>query len=109
MGSGMTYDKVSWHFPDGKHCPSLEAAKIHFDVVMHWLSSRNLLSAEGDQAMEVGIDSDFSLTSYMLTDPGNQLLAICYTEWAGTVRYGSRPSMRLLEDYLRRVDLPPIG
>ena len=103
MGSGTTYDKVSWHFPDGKNCPSLEAAKVHFDIVMRWLESRNLLSAEGREAMQIGIDSDFSLTSYMLTDQGNQLLATCYAEWAGTVRYGTRPSVRLLEDCLRRI------
>ena len=104
MGSGTTYDKVSWHFPDGKHCPSLEAAKVHLDVVMHWLESQHLLSAEGHEAMEVGIDSDFSLTSYMLTDKGNQLLATCYAEWARTVRYGTRPSVKLLEKCLRRVE-----
>ena len=104
MGIGATYDKVSWHFPDGKNCPSLEAAKVHFDVVMRWLESRNLLSAEGREAMQIGIDSDFSLTSYMLTDKGNQLLTTCYTEWASTVRYGTQPSVRLLEDCLRRIE-----
>ena len=104
MRSGTIYDKVSWHFPDGKNCPSLEAAKIHFDVVMRWLESRNLLSAEGLEAMQTGIDSDFSLTSYMLTDKGNQLLATCYTEWTSTARYGTRPSVRLLEDCLQRVE-----
>ncbi len=104
MGSGTIYDKVSWHFPDGKNCPSLEAAKIHFDIVMRWLESRNLLSAEGREAMQVGIDSDFSLTSYMLTDKGNQLLAMCYAEWASTLQYGTQPSMTLLEDCLRRIE-----
>ncbi len=100
MGSGTTYDKVSWHFPDGKNCPSLEAAKVHFDVVMHWLESQNLLSPEGREAIEIGIDSDFSLTSYMLTDTGNQLLVTCYAEWARTIQYGIRPSVRLLESCL---------
>ena len=99
-----TYDKVSWHFPDGKDCPSLEAAKVHFDVLMEWLQSRHLLSEEGQEAMEFGIDSDFSLTSYMLTDRGNRLLTACYAEWASTVTYGVRPSMSAIEDYLRRLD-----
>ena len=103
MGSGTTYDKVSWHFPDGKNCPSLEAAKVHFDVVMRWLESQNLLSPEGREAIEIGIDSDFSLTSYMLTDTGNQLLVACYAEWVRTIQYGARPSVKLLEDCLRKV------
>ena len=104
MGSGTTYDEVSWHFPDGKNCPSLEAAKVHFDVVMRWLESQHLLSAEGREAMKSGIDSDFSLTSHMLTDKGEQILATCYAEWASTVHYGTRPSVSLLEDCLRRVE-----
>lgn len=98
-----TYDKVSWHFPDGENCPSLEAAKVHFDVLMDWLKSQHLLSEEGQEAMEIGIDSDFSLTSYMLTDRGNRLLTACYAEWACTVRYGVRPSMSVLEDCLQRI------
>ena len=104
MGNGMTYDKVSWHFPEGQGCPSLEAAKVHFDVVMHWLESKDLLSAEGREAMEIGIDSDFAITSYMLTDKGNQLLTTCYAEWASTLHYGTRPSVRLLEDRLRKIE-----
>ena len=100
-----TYDKVSWHFPDGKDCPSLEVAKVHFDVLMEWLQSRHLLSEEGREAMEVGIDSDFSLTSYMFTDKGNQLLTACYAEWTSTVRYGVRPSMNVLEEHLQRIAL----
>ena len=104
MGNGTTYDKVSWHFPEGKNCPSLDAAKVHFDVVMHWLKSKDLLSEEGCEAMEIGIDSDFALTSYMLTDKGNQLLTTCYAEWANTVQYGTRPSVRLLEDRLRKIE-----
>ena len=103
MGSGTIYDKVSWHFPEGKNCPSLEAAKVHFDIVMRWLESQELLSPEGREAIEIGIDSDFSLTSYMLTDKGNRLLTTCYAEWARTVQYGIRPSVKLLEDCLRKV------
>ena len=98
-----TYDKVSWHFPDGKSCRNLEAAQIHFDALMSWLQSQYLLSEEGREVMEFGVDSDFSLTSYMLTDMGNRLLTACYAEWVSTVTYGVRPSMGSLEDYLRHL------
>ena len=98
-----TYDKVSWHFPDGKGCPSLEAAKAHFDVLMGWLESQHLLSEEGQEALAVGVDADFSITSYMLTNTGNRLLTTCYAEWASTAMYGVRPSMSVLEDCLRRL------
>ena len=98
-----TYDKVSWHFPDGENCPNLEVAKVHFGVLMDWLESQDLLSEEGQEAMEVGVDSDFAITSHMLTDKGNRLLQICYADWARTVRYGVPPSMSVLEDCLHHL------
>ena len=103
MASEKTYDKVSWHFPEGKNCPDLDAAKIHFDVVMRWLESHDLLSREGQEAMEIGIDSDFALTSHMTTDKGNRLLASCYSDWIRTVQYGRRPSVKLLDQCLQSV------
>ena len=105
MASGMTYDKVSWHFPEGKGCPDLDAAKVHFDVVMSWLESHDLLSKEGQEAMEVGIDSDFSLTSHMTTDKGNRLLAACYSDWIRTMSYGTRPSVKLLNQCLQKIEV----
>jgi len=97
MGLAKTYDKVSWHFPEGKGCPSLEAAKIHFSVVMQWLKEKGLLSAEGLEALENGIDSEFSLTSHMVTAEGNKILSQCYAAWVRTIQYGRKPSTDLLE------------
>lgn len=98
-----TYDKVSWHFPDGKNCPNLDAAKVHFDALMHWLKSQDLLSEEGQEAVDAGVDSDFAITSHMLTGKGNRLLKSCYAEWARTVKYGVQPSMSILEDRLHHL------
>lgn len=98
-----TYDKVSWHYPDGKNCPDLDAAKAHFGVLMRWLGSQDLLSEEGQEAINAGVDSDFALTSHMLTDKGNRLLKICYAEWARTARYGVQPSMSILDDCLHHL------
>lgn len=101
MGIAKTYDKVLWHFPEGKGCPSVEVAKIHFSVVMKWLNDNDLLSAEGVEAAEIGIDSDFALTSHMLTDKGNRILDQCYSVWVSTIRYGEKPSVELLDRCLR--------
>lgn len=103
MGRGRTYDKLSWHFPEGKECPSLDTAKIHFDVVMRWLETRELLSPEGREATEIGIDSDFALTSQMATDMGNRVLVACYADWVRRVKYGTRPSVKSLEDCLQKI------
>ena len=100
METAKTYDKVRWHFPEGKGCPSLEDAKIHFSVVMKWLKDNDLLSVEGIEAAETGIDSDFALTSHMLTAKGNRILDRCYSVWVSTIRYGEKPSVELLDKCL---------
>jgi hypothetical protein len=104
MASTKTYDKVAWHFPEGQGCPSLDAAKIHFEVIMRWLESNGLLSEEGREALEVGVDSDFALTSHMLSDTGTRVLARCYSEWVRSVRYGEKPSVAQLDQCLRNID-----
>lgn len=101
MGTAKTYDKVRWHFPEGKDCPSVEAAKIHFSIVMKWLKNNGLLSAEGIEAAEVGIPSDFALTSHIRIAKGNRILDRCYSEWVQTIRYGEEPSVELLDRCLR--------
>lgn len=101
MELAKTYDKVNWHFPEGKGCPSLEAAKKHFFVVTQWLKGKGLLSAEGSEALENGIDSEFSLTAHMVTAEGNKILGECYEAWVRTVQYGRTPSTDLLEKCLR--------
>jgi len=100
MGIAKTYDKVSWHFPEGKGCPNLDAAKIHIQVVTKWLKDKGLLSAEGIEAVENGIDPDFSLTVHMLTPKGNRVLERCYSKWVRSVRYGERPLTDELEKCL---------
>jgi hypothetical protein len=101
MVIAKTYDKVSWHFPEGKGCPSLAAAKIHFQVVTEWLKDKGLLSAEGIEAVDAGIDSDFALTAHMLTTKGNRILGRCYSDWVRAVIYGQRPSVALLDKSLK--------
>ena len=98
--SSKTYDKVRWHFPEGKNCPSLDAAKVHFNVVMKWLKDKGLLSQEGLEANDLGVDSDFAITSHMLTAQGNQVLERCYSEWVSMVHYGEKPNVALLDKCL---------
>ncbi len=94
------YDKVSWHYPEGKNCPSIEAAKKHFIKIMDWLSTNNLLSDDGKEVLEIGIDSDFSLTSSMLTDQGNEIIKKSYSEWLKTIGYNTEISTKYLDSFL---------
>lgn len=101
MAPAKTYDQVRWHFPEGKGCPSLDTAKIHFKVMMQWLKDKGLLTSEGLEAAEAGIDSDFALTAHMLTPRGNKVLSRCYAQWSRTIVYGQKPSVSLLDKCLK--------
>jgi len=100
MSNIEAYDKVSWHFPEGKNCPSLEAAKAHFAAVMEWLKENDLLSEEGKEVLELGIDSDFSITSSMLNDKGNEVFKKYYSDWLKSIDYAQKPNLNLLNEGL---------
>lgn len=95
------YDKVSWHYPEGKNCPSLDAAKVHFVFVMAWLKENNLLSDEGNEIYDVGIDADFSITSSMLNRKGNDILKKHYSEWLSNIGYSEYVDLKILEKGLQ--------
>jgi hypothetical protein len=99
------YDKVSWHFPEGKDCPSLEDAKAHFIAVMRWLKENSLLSDEGEEALELGIDSDFSITSSMLNSKGNEVFDKYYADWLQSIGYAKKPNLAILDNGLKMLSV----
>jgi hypothetical protein len=101
MADIIVYDKISWHYPEGQNCPSLNAAKLHFVIVLEWLKKNNLLSDEGEEIIEVGIDADFSITSSMLNKKGNSILEKNYSDWLKSVDYSENIDLHLLDAGLR--------
>lgn len=100
MSKVIIYDKVSWHFPEGKSCPSLEAAKKHFDVLVVWIKKNDLFSAEGEEIFDLGVDSEFSITSAMLNKNGNDVLSKYYSDWLRSLDYSGDVDMKILDDGL---------
>lgn len=100
MNSFKVYDKVKWHYPEGKNCPNLKSAKQHFSVVMEWLNCNKFLSQEGKELYELGIGSDFSITSSMLTDQGNKIMTERYSELLKNINYSKSPTKTVIENYL---------
>jgi len=94
------YDKVSWHYPEGKNYSSLEAAKSHFIAIMNWLKENELLSEEGKEICDLGIDSDFSLTSSMLNGKGNDIITKYYSDWLRSFDYTKKPNFNILNNGL---------
>jgi len=98
MATIDVYDKVSWHFPEGQNCSSLAAAKVHFVAVMEWLKENHLLSSEGKEVFELGISSDSSITSSMLSPTGNKILKKYYSSWLGSIDYTDKPNLTPLDE-----------
>jgi len=96
------FDKVKWHYPDGKGCSSLEAAKAHIEILMEWLSKNNLLSEYGLEIYELGIDSETSITSEMLNKLGNEILDNCYEDRAKSINYNEKVSTAILGSCLKK-------
>ncbi len=86
------YDKVSWHFPDGKNCPDIQSATLHFRTLLKWLQERSLLSPFGKAVAAQEIGEDFSITSEMLSAQGAALLDEYYDAWLQIIDYSSAPS-----------------
>ncbi|HPE41359.1 MAG TPA: hypothetical protein PLI77_09770 [Bacteroidales bacterium] len=76
----VVYDKFSWHYPEGQNCTYNEA-KRYFFILMSWLKKQELLSEEGLESFDVGIDDDFSINSHMLNNKGNLFLKQYYDKW----------------------------
>jgi hypothetical protein len=85
----QVFDKVAWHYPEGKDCPSLEAGRRHIEAMLRLLGEHGLLSEEGREALEQEeLGPDFSLTSDLVTPEGEAALAKHYDAWLKLVTYG---------------------
>ncbi len=62
------YDKASWHIDGGEN---LDKVLAHFNFIMSWCCSNKLLSDEGKEIADLGIDQSISFHSRMFTDKGN--------------------------------------
>ena len=61
------FDKISWHIDAGE---DLMTNIQRFEVIFDYLNSHDMLSEEGKEIFELGIDKESSLHSKLLTDNG---------------------------------------
>lgn len=65
------YDKANWHIDAGENQQEvIEKFKVIFSV----LKAKNMLSEEGKEIIELGIDSSISLHERLLTSEGNTFI-----------------------------------
>lgn len=91
MGNIVVYDKASWHLES-----DLPTGLEHLRAIMDWLEQQKLLSDDGLEIFELGVDQEFSLTSEMVTEEGKELLDAYYTNWTKAIT-PSEISFEILE------------
>ena len=72
------YDKAEWQIDGG--IPS-ELVVNHFKIVFTWLKKQDMLSEEGKEELEDGIDSEASLNEELLTQEGTSFLDKYYDKF----------------------------
>lgn len=91
------FDKASWQI-DGGIPENLVIS--HFCTVFKWLYSYNMLSEEGKEELDEGIDNCASLNENMVTDEGFIFLEKCYDEYLEAIskdKYGKNLNGEELE------------
>ncbi len=66
-----TYDKASWHIDGGEKTVDVVS---RFKVIFKFLKENKLLSEDGEETLEYGMDSSVSLNSTMVTREGKKFL-----------------------------------
>lgn len=92
--SVVVYDKAKYQIENGI---DISTVKKHFEIIFNWLSSKSLLSDEGQEILEIGIDSEVSLNSKMLTDEGNKFISKHYDEILKNHKYGDKNISQFLD------------
>lgn len=65
------YDKAQWHIGNGENSSEVIAK---FQEVFSFLNTHKMLSADGLEIFEFGIDSSISLNEKMVTEEGQNFL-----------------------------------
>lgn len=81
-------DKAVWQIDGG--IPE-DLVVSHFNTVFKWLENHKMLSEEGKEEFDEGLDDCASLNENMVTDEGLEFLEKCYDEYLAAVakdKYG---------------------
>lgn len=61
------FDKASWQIDNGM---SKEVVIAHFEFIFQWLNEHDMLSPDGLEILEIGIDEDVSLHEGLVNESG---------------------------------------
>lgn len=90
------YDKVAWHIDAGEN---YDVVLSHFAFILSWCEKNNLLSAEGQEIVQMGVDDSISLHSRMFTEKGNKFMNKYYDEFISATD-GDESEMNFALEYV---------
>ena len=74
------YDKAAWHIDNGEN---KDDVLKRFSIVFKYLAEKNMLTSEGREILDLGIDSSVSLHERMVNSEGQKLLDSKYDTLLG--------------------------
>ena len=69
------YDKAEWHIDAGENS---KVVISRFKLIMNFLKAKSMLSNEGEEIIDIGIDSSISIHERMLTNLGKEFIESYY-------------------------------
>ncbi len=90
------YDKAKWQIDSGM---PKEKVLAHFVLIFEWLHSKNMLSKEGIEMLEAGMDDSISLNEEMVTEDGNAFLLKYYDNLISSSNYSIDAEKKLINSY----------
>ena len=87
-------DKASWQIDGGIENETVVA---HFKKIFKWLASKKLLTAEGQEILELGIDKSISIHERMVTPEALTFLKVNYDDYLKQCPYGTDLGASMLD------------
>ena len=90
------YDKAKWQMDGG-----MEKKMVieHFECVFRWLLNHHMLSEDGQEMLESGIDGELSLNTEMVTKEGADFLDMYYDDLIKQSSYDIVAEQTLMDSY----------
>lgn len=76
------YDKVAWQLDGGQE---KKMVMSHFKFIMEWCHDVGILSKDGEELYELGVDDSCSLHERMFTEKGNIFMTQFYDRIANAI------------------------
>ncbi|MBI6002165.1 hypothetical protein P5E64_00215 [Clostridium perfringens] len=93
------YDKAKWH----NNCENNELnVKAYFQNLMELLLKNNMLSEDGREILDIGIDNDFSLNSKLVNEKGNLFLGKNYDEILSSIDFNNKISIDNIDKFFKQ-------